>query len=528
MTLPFIRFFATVAILIVLLTEQMAAEVTLARVFSDHAVLQRDRPLPIWGWADPGEAITVSLGSASSQTTTDANGMWLVQLPAQPATTRPEVLKVVGRNTLERQDILLGDVWLCSGQSNMEWPLGNCDAQVDIDRADFPLIRHFAVELNFAAVPQTDVIGQWQTCSPQTAPGFTAVGFYFARRVQQDTGVPIGLLRSCVGGTNIECWMSQMTLLNTPELEPFAKVMRESLADYQRELAAALPMIEKWAQESRRALDGHQDLPLPPMWPEFPFGERRFRPRCVTLHNGMIWPLVPMSLAGVLWYQGESNAGNAFDSDQYIEKKRAMIRDWRTWFGNEKLPFYFVQLANWQKPNESPEGGDGWAYFRDAQRRCLTISHTGMASAVDVGDADDLHPKNKFDVGERLARIALANQYGKPMETSGPLIREVVIEGAVARIRFDHVGAGLMVGRKAGRNAAEEVSLGTLAGFAIAGADKQWRWANARIDGETVVCTHPAIERPLHLRYGFSMNPANANLYNRDGLPASPFRTDDW
>jgi sialate O-acetylesterase len=411
----------------------------------------------------------------------------------------------------------------------MEFPLGACDAQADIDQANFPAIRHFGVEYHFASRPVDDVRGQWQVCTPQSAAGFSAVGFYFARRLHQETGVPIGLMRSCVGGTNIECWMSQETLLSTPELEPFAKRMRESLAEYQVELKEALPGIEAWADASRRAIDEGREVPLPPIWPEFPFGERRFRPRCVTLHNGMIHPLIPMGLKGVLWYQGENNAGSAEDGQQYIAKKRAMIQDWRRWFRNPQLPFYYVQLAAWQAPNADPAGGDGWAEFRDAQRRCLSIPHTGMASAVDLGDADDIHPKNKFDVGERLARHALVNEYHKAgIEVSGPLYKSSRVEGSAMRIDFDHVGEGLAVGRKLGREPTELVANGKLAGFAIAGADKRWRSAEARIDGASVVCSHPDVTNPVAVRYAYSMNPQSANLINRQGLPASPFRTDSW
>jgi len=507
----------------------LAAELRLPRIFADHAVLQRDKPLPVWGWADPGEQVTVELGSERAQGVADAQGRWQVVLRAQPASIEPLTLRVKARQTREIRDVLLGDVWLCSGQSNMEFPLGACDAQPDIESAQFPRIRHFGVGYHFAQSPQTDVEGTWQVCSPQTVPGFTAVGYYFARRVHQATGVPIGLLRSSVGGTNIECWMSQETLLTTPALEPFAQQMRESLALYQRELSAALPAIEEWTRLARRAADAGGEIPLPPTWPEFPFGERRFRPRCVTLHNGMIAPLVPTALKGVLWYQGENNAGGPFEGEQYLAKKRALIADWRKWFGDDELPFYFVQLAAWQAPHDDPARFDGWAFFRDAQRRCQTIPHTGLASAVDVGDADDIHPKNKFDVGERLARWALARQYGQAdLEPAGPMFTRLEINGARARIHFDHLGGGLMVGRKTGRDAVVETAGEPLRRFAIAGAKREWKWAEARIEGETVVCTHPDIPEPVAVRYGFSMNPAGANLYNRAGLPASPFRSDDW
>jgi len=504
------------------------ADVRLPALFADHAILQRDHPLPVWGWAAPGEKVGVKFGVEAAETTAGKDGRWQVTLKPQPVSKTPLTLAVAGKNTITVKDVLLGDVWLCGGQSNMEWGLGGCDAPDDIKSADLPLVRHFGVELHFATTPQTDVKGRWSVCSPQSAPGFTAVGFYFARRVHKETGVPIGLLRSSVGGTNIELWMGQDTLMNTPALATYGKQMRDSLAAYQKDLVAALPAVEEWITKSREELKAGRPVPLPPAIPDFPFGEKAFRPRCITLHNGMIAPLVPFALRGVLWYQGENNAGSASEGLQYIEKKRAMLTDWRKWFGDPDLPFYFVQLAAWQKPSDAPAGGDGWAHIRDAQRKCLTIPHTGMAVATDVGDADDIHPKNKADVGDRLARWALANEYGKKVVPSGPLFRQLKIDGSKAVVEFDHVGAGLMTGRKDGRKTAEEVKDAKLARFAIAGKDRKWVWAEAKIVGDTVVCTHPDVPNPAAVRYAFTMNPLGANLYNRDGLPASPFRTDDW
>jgi sialate O-acetylesterase len=504
------------------------AEVRLSALFGDHMVLQRDRPIPIWGWGTAGEDVRIALADQTANTQVAPDGRWTCTLGALAASGIPIELRVSASNEIVHKDILVGDVWLCSGQSNMEWGLGGCDAPEDVQSANFPQIRHFGVEANFASTPQANVKGRWSLCKPETAPGFTAVGFYFARRVHKETGIPIGLLRSSVGGTNIECWMSQETLMNTASLEPYAKMMRESLAQYQSDLRSIIPQVEAWTQRSRDAINSGSELPMPPAIPEFPFGEKMFRPRCVTLHNGMIHPLKPFALKGVLWYQGENNAGNPADGLQYIEKKRAMIRDWRQWFGDPKLPFYFVQLAAWQKPTEDPGLADGWAFFRDAQRQCLNLPHTGMAVAIDIGDADDIHPKNKYDVGQRLARWALAREYSIRLEVSGPLYRSVTIQGNRAIIAFDHIGSGLVAGSKTGRNPVVFSESAPLKRFAIAGQDRKWYWAEAIIEGDNVVCTHPDVPQPVAVRYAMSMNPQGANLYNRDGLPASPFRTDDW
>lgn len=506
-----------------------AAALRFHPLYSDHAVLQRDKPLPVRGWARPGAEVRVSLGARGASAVAAADGAFNATLEAQPMSTKPLVL--VAESAGERvqaADILLGDVWLCGGQSNMEWSLGGCDAPQDIAAADLPLVRHFGVEYRFASVPQASVRGSWSVCTSGSAPGFTAVGFYFARKVHAETGVPIGLLRSCVGGTNIELWMSQATLLGTPELEPYARLMRESLDQYQRELAAALPAIERWSNAARGALDAGGRIPDAPEWPEYPFGERMFRPRCVTLHNGMIAPLAPFALRGILWYQGESNAGPAAECEQYIAKMKAMVGDWRSRFGDAQLPFYYVQLAAWQAPNDDPAHSDDWAMLRDAQRRAMALPGFGMASAIDVGDAVDIHPRNKCDVGERLALWALARDYAKPVAPSGPLYREVRREGTRLRVYFDHVGAGLVAARKEGRAPARSEPGAKLARFAVAGADRKWRWAEAAIDGDSVIVSHPEVPEPLAVRYAWAINPQGANLYNKDGLPASPFRSDDW
>ena len=509
---------------LLLLTSPLAADVTLPAIFSDHAVLQRDKPLPVWGKAAPGERVEVSLGKSRGTATAGKDGRWQVVLDAQPLSADPLTLTVTGNNRVTCGDILLGDVWLCSGQSNMDWGLGGCEVPDDIAAADHPKIRHFRVAYNFASGPADDVTGNWAASTPGSVPGFSAVAYYFGRKVHAETGVPIGLLTSSVGGTNIELWMSQTSLLETPELAPYAVQMKESLTRYQQELVGILPAARAWADAGMAASKAGQPVPMPPAWPEYPFSERSMRPRCVTLHQGMIAPLVPMALRGALWYQGESNADDAL----YLEKKQTMINEWRQLFRDPKLPFYFVQLAAWQPADDNPAGG-GWGAIRDLQRRCLTIPHTGMASAIDIGDAADIHPKNKADVGERLARWALRNEYGKSsVVASGPLFRELKAAGDHLVLHFDSTGGGLMAGRKSGRQPAAEEPGAKLRRFAIAGEDRKWVWADAVIEGDTVRVSSPGVAKPVAIRYAYSNNPEGANLYNRDGLPASPFRTDSW
>lgn len=500
-------------------------EITLPSVFSDHAVLQRDKPIPVWGKALPGERVSVSLGGNSRDATADAAGRWRLMLPPMPADGRPQTLEVKGAHaSVSRSDILLGDVWLCSGQSNMEWGLGGCDVPQDIAAADLPRIRNFHAAYQFAETPTDDVSGSWAVCSPGSAPGITAAGFYFARRIHAETGVPVGLLTSAVGGTNIELWMSAETLLKAPELSGYAGEMRASLALYQNELRGILPAARSWVQAGEAAAKAGREIPPPPVWPAHPFSDRVMRPRCVLLHQGMIHPLAPYALRGVLWYQGENNAGDP----QYAIKKRLLIGEWRSLFRDPELPFYFVQLAAFEKPDEQPAGG-GWGHVRDFQRRCLEIPRTGMACAIDIGDAADIHPKNKEDVGERLALWALHDVYQKPgVVPSGPLYQEMSIEGDRIRLRFGMTGGGLMVGRKPARGRAVPDPDEPLRRFAIAGEDRRWFWAQAMIEGGSVTVRSPEVPRPVAVRYAFSSNPEGANLYNREGLPASPFRTDDW
>ncbi|MBN2473149.1 MAG: 9-O-acetylesterase [Pirellulales bacterium] len=468
------------------------ADVELPSIFGDSMVVQRELPVSVWGWADPGEKVTVLLAGQSKSVVADESGRWQVKLDALTANAQGQSLTVTGKNTIELKDVLVGEVWICSGQSNMEWGLGGAlDGKQEVDAANHPQIRLFDVPGHTTAVlPRDKCPGNWRICQPSSAGGFSAVGYFFGRRLHEELDVPIGLVGSNWGGTRIEPWTSLSGFRSVPEL----KAIAEEVSD--RELKS----------QQGENVDVGGGSPA-------------------AIYNAMIHPLAPFAMRGAIWYQGESNGG---EGESYYHKTKALVNSWRGLF-NPELAFYWVQLANFQQPNDNPAGGDGWARIREAQRQALTIPHTGMAVIIDIGEANDIHPRNKQDVGWRLAQWALYQTYGKKdLVPCGPLYSSHKVEDSTIRIAFDHVGGGLVVGKKEGLKPTEEVKDGQLKRFAIAGADKKWHWAEAVIDGRTVVVKSPEVTSPVAVRYAYSMNPVGANLYNREGIPASPFRTDDW
>ncbi len=502
----------------------VGAAVRLPGMFSNHMVLQRDRAVPVWGWAAAGETVTVRFGAQSAVATAGDDGKWRVNLAPLPASQEPGELRVVGENEIVLSDVLVGDVWVCSGQSNMEWRLSNAlEAGKEIAAADYPLIRQVVIPKNNQAGPVEDVKSSWVVCSPETAGGFTAVGYFFGRRLHLDGGVPVGLISSSWGGTRIEPWTAPVGFQAVPELSGIAERVATwdvSTAAGQAVYGAYIQAVEQWAVEAQAALAAKKYLPGLPV---APVPESHQEP--TKLYNGMIHPLLPYAICGAIWYQGESNGG---EGESYFHKTQALIGGWREVWGQGDFPFYFVQLANFQQPTQNPAGGDGWAKLREAQRKSLTIPKTGMAVIIDIGESNDIHPRNKQDVGERLARWALADVYGKEIVVSGPLYKSHQVDGNKIRIAFEHVGSGLMVGAKSGLAPTTQVADGELKWFAIAGADQAWHWAEAQIDGATVVVSSPQVAEPVAVRYAYAMNPEGANLYNQEGLPASPFRTDDW
>jgi len=453
-------------------------------IFVDHMVLQRESPIPVFGTAEAGEAVTVEFGGQSLSNTADKDGNWSVTLKPMKANGEPAAMTLSGKNKITINGIVIGDVWLCSGQSNMQLTMKDFHKTEDIAAANFPMIRQFNVPRTESVTPVGDLNGGWVVCSPGTAGSFTATGFFFCRKLHQETQIPMGIIQAAWSGSAIEPYIAA-------------------------EAKAAIPELAV----------------SPPAKPGAPVA---------VWHNrycAMIHPLTRFPIKGVVWYQGETNA-MAGDGENYFHKKNALIQGWRKAWNIEDLPFYFVQLPAYQKSPAQPEDNEGWANVRIDQLKTLSIPKTGMAVAIDLanpGNADDIHPMNKRDVGERLALWALANDYGKKIPVySGPLYKAMKVEKGKIRIAFDHIGTGLMIGIKNGTEPTATDPTANLKHFAIAGEDKKWHWADAVIDGKTVLVSSPAVPKPVAVRYAYAKNPDGCNLYNKEGLPASPFKTDAW
>lgn len=627
------------------------AQMRFARIFSDHAVLQRQKPIPVWGWAAPNESVTVMLKGATEQTRqvkAGSDGKWQVEFSMLEA-GGPYSLTATsasGRQTLS--DLLIGDVWLCSGQSNMEWTVRQADHfQKEQKNADFPQIRHFRVAHEVALTPQQDLNeGAWEVSNSQTVGGFTAVGFFFAREVYQQTGVPIGLLHSSWGGSQVESWISREAMLASDVLNGYGAALPASWEDADLRLEKSIkkkllgnadavvtaadekkfcsadydfsnwltadPMWQwdwkgVWAWRgngymakmveipaemagqittlgladnynnlevyingkmvSSGLFKGNTNLLIPantwkpganklmiklnqriePSWyglgmmgsdkdlfvrsetQSIPLegNDWKLMPSFAephtfahssnnvgtTIYNAMIAPLLPYGIRGALWYQGETNAGRAYE---YRQSFPLMIKDWRARW-KEDFPFYFVQLSSYGPFQNSNEGSD-WAELREAQTMTLQLPNTGMAVTTDIGNPKDIHPTNKQDVGKRLAANALKFVYQKDMLFSGPMLESTRFEKDRAVLTFKFTGGGLIAKDK----------YGYLKGFEIAGEDRMFYYAAARIDGNKVVVQHPKGLKPVSVRYAWANSPEDANLFNAEGFPACPFRTDEW
>jgi sialate O-acetylesterase len=457
-------------------------------LFSSNMVLQRDREDPIWGWTTPGAKVEVEIGSRKAKTTADSTGKWLINLPRFPA-GGSYALKVSGPSTSQFDNVTFGDVWICSGQSNMEFGVGNGNnASQETAAANFPNIRLYTQPKIVALSPTQGSGGTWQTCTPEniakqgTWNGFSAVGYFFGRKLNQDIGVPIGLLQSSWGGTIAEAW--------TP-----AEWLRQYLPEFDFALDRNEVVREQLSRQNPPAIADQNNPNVP-----------------AALYNGMISPITPFAVKGAIWYQGESNAGRA---NQYRKLLPTMISSWRERFQSGDFPFLIVQLAGWQKPPAQP-GEDGWAELREAQMIASTaVPNAGIATAIDVGDIQDIHPKNKQEVGRRLALVAEAKVYGKEEEYYGPVYRSMSVHGSTITLSFDHAK-----GLKTSDGQAPK-------GFAISGGDHKWAWTSAKIDGDRITVSSPNVQHPVAVRYAWAAY-LDLNLQNSSGLPAFPFRTDDW
>ncbi|GHV47868.1 9-O-acetylesterase [Bacteroidia bacterium] len=635
--------FGYLALLAALLISPAIAEVRLAHVFSDHMVIQCDLSVKLWGWADQDESVTVRFNGRQKKAVIGKDGQWQVMFPAVQAGSDTYECKVIGKkNEIVLTGILVGDVWICSGQSNMGMSVRGClNAQEEIATANYPQIRLLSVGGDITAEPQQDILSDgWKLCSPETAGNFSAASYFFAREIYQKTGIPIGLIHSSAGGTNIETWTSTEAIRRFPFCEDkvkeslapeFKKRLQESLdtnRDWNARIQAdteipawilsgdllkndlKMELPQRWEDKLMPGIDGvvwfQKEITLTDaqansdirvhlclvddneqtFWNGTPIGatngyniernymlkkgiarpgknilsirvmdgggsggirgdgkelyyeindhkytlcgEWYYKPWIVKdsrqqisandypslLYHTKINPLTRLPIKGVLWYQGESNIGNAY---QYRDLFPAMIRDWRAQWKQGDFPFLYAQLANCDPPSVQP-CESATAELREAQQMALSLSQTGMAVCIDIGDANDVHAKNKQDVGYRLAQAGLKIAYGKDIVYSGPVYRSKEIKGDKVILTFDSVGSGLMA----------KDPYGYVKGFSIAAADRKFEWARAFIEDDQVVVYSPDVKNPVAVRYGWSENPDDVNLYNKEGLPASPFRTDTW
>ena len=642
---PIRRIFLSITLIIFSATI-VSAEVTLTKIFSSNMVLQRDIPIKLWGKAAPREKISIYFHEDSVLVKADKKGNWQTQLPAIPA-GGPFELRIKGKNEIILTNILVGDVWVCSGQSNMEWPLQAVrNAEEELANAAHPRIRLFTVEKKTSTMPLDDCQSAgWMVCSPESAAAFSAVGYFFGRKLNDDLDIPIGLIHTSWGGTNAETWTSTPSIEKLPGFEgtgaELASYNEEAMIAAQRakieSITGPLPAKDMgmegdkplWASPENN-FNSWKTMDLPQLWEttgldgldgivwfekEFTLdqadlgedilvslgpiddsditwlngieigrttqkynesrlykvskehlkvgkniivvrvedtgggggiygvsediyvkagtkkvnlaGSWSYRigrgdftlstgPNSMPslLYNAMIHPIINYGIKGAIWYQGESNAGRAYE---YRSLFPAMITDWRQSWGLGDFPFLFVQLANFMQPKPQP-GESEWAELREAQTMTLSLPHTGMATIIDIGEANDIHPKNKQDVGKRLAISALKVAYNKDVVPSGPMYKGMQIDGKKAIISYNYIGSGFFLKDK----------YGYVNGFAVAGKDKVFHWAKAEISGDKIIVWSEKVTNPVAVRYGWADNPDDLNLYNMEGLPAVPFRTDDW
>ncbi len=511
------------------------ADVQPASVFTDHLVLQRNASVPVWGTASPGEKVTVFFDKQQRSTTTGQDGKWIIRLGAMKA-GGPFAMKITGRNTISFQDVYVGEVWLCSGQSNMDMTVAREDRywcgvhneQQEVAAANYPMIRVFDVDFVTSDEPIDRAIGTWETCSPATVGHFSAAAYFFARELYKRYKLPIGLITTAFGASTAEAWASKKTLESDTLFAGLLRKYQQRKAAYDTSLTAISRYkiaYAKWQTDSAAARAAKKD---PPRGPRNTNPGRDQHSPCV-LYNGMVAPLIPYAIRGAIWYQGESNSPTA---DIYDRIMAALIDNWRADWGQGNFPFIYVQLANNGKNLDTiPGKGGGTTRVREAQLKNRSVPNTAMVVAIDnADDPANIHPKNKQEIGRRLALDAEALAYGEKITCSGPIYNKMKVEGNAIRLSFTQVDEGLLA--KGNDTASLPIPglaahSGKLTGFAIAGVDKHFVWADAAIDGGTIIVSSPSVPEPVAVRYGWGDNPL-ISLYNKAGLPASPFRTDAW
>ena len=494
------------------------AELKLPAIISDHMVLQQKQTNPIWGWDTPGTQVTVKFGAQSKSGTADASGKWTVKLDPVPASATPATMSITGSSSRSLSDILVGEVWLCSGQSNMGFTVGRTrDADVEMLGCKHPNIRLISVPNVGTQELQNDFNGQWEACTPESVKEFTAVGFFFGRLLHQMLDVPVGLIDNAWGGSSCEAWVSRDVLEKDARFKDMIATWKTKEATYTTESfakaqAAHKARVDAWAQARREATKAKKFFNQAP--PRPPQDEMKGQHRPGNLYAGCLHPVIGYGIKGAVWYQGESNASRAYE---YSYLFPLMIQHWRDEWKSGDFSFYWVQLADF-KPEVAQPGDSDWAELRESQTKTQNaIKNGGQAVIIDIGDGKDIHPVNKRDVAERLARWALAKDYGIKIMHHSPEFKAAEFNDNKAIVSLDTFGSSL---------ATFDVS--EARGFAVCGADKKWAWADAKIIGpDKLEVTSKAVAKPVAVRYAWSDNPV-CNLYNKEGLPVTPFRSDNF
>ena len=492
----------------------LLAELRLPAIIGDHMVLQQKQSNPIWGWDESGTEVTVNFAGQTKSATAGDDGRWVVDLDPLDANAEPAVMEIHGTSKRELLDVLVGEVWMCSGQSNMGFSVsGDWKAEIETLASRHPALRLISVPQVGTQELKDDFRGKWESATPQTCASFSAVGFFFGRYLHEILGVPVGLIDNAWGGSSAEAWIRRSSLENDPRFAGLIEEWKQREADLSSAAAKEkhVAVMEAWKTRAATLKAEGKPTGRAPRGPEQQLSGNR---RPGNIFAGVVHPTLGYGIRGVIWYQGESNSARAWE---YRDLFPFMIEQWRAEWGQGDFPFYWVQLADFRA--ESPEPGDSsWAELRESQTRTLRLPNTGEAVIVDLGEGNDIHPKNKYDVAARLVRWALARDYGfEKIEAQSPTFKGMEISGAKATLSFDHVGAGLRT-----------VDTRDLRGFAICGEDQKWVWAEAKFLGkDKVEVWADSIAKPVAVRYAWADNPV-CNLLSSDGLPMTPFRTDDF